>query len=58
MARKIFALLMRAPKARAKIIWICSLVDKQLTSIRYLRKKVFLSTFDHFRQFYPIIKYF
>ena len=30
---------MPAPKARAKFFWVCSLVDKLLTCIRYLRKK-------------------
>ena len=30
---------MRAPKAPAKTFWICSLVAKLLTCIRYLREK-------------------
>ena len=40
MELKIYVLLVRAPKPRANFFWICSLVDKLLTCIRYLRKKV------------------
>ena len=36
---KIYVLLMRALKARANFFFICSLVDKLLTCIRYLRGK-------------------
>ena len=39
MVQKIYVLLMRVQKARAKFFWICSLGDKLLTGIKYLGEK-------------------
>ena len=44
----LIVLLIGTPKARANSFWICSLVDKLLKFIRYLRKKVSINYFSYF----------